>query len=143
MAVLGRNMLDNHGPYIRFSVVDFPIDKGNLSKGNVFIELSEDLLSAYCSMTKSYSPFDIYSDYQFEKPYDIYEFTAKLLLWELQLSRTPEYYFSAVYDDIQPSKVGKSTHAELKADMLETLHFIVGEMHKAATLKKCVHIIGI
>lgn len=143
MTVLGRNVLDNHGPYIRFSVLDYPVDKGKLSKGNVFIELSEDLLSAYCSMTRSYSPFDHYSDSQFEKPYDIYEFTAKLLLWEWQLSRTPENYFGTVFDDIQPNKGGINTHAELKADMLETLHFIVGEMHKAAALKNGVHIIGI
>lgn len=51
-------------------------------------------------MTKSYSPFDPHFDTQFEKPYDIYEFTSKLLIWECQLTRAPENYFTAALDYI-------------------------------------------
>ena len=67
MSVLGKNILDQHAPYIRFSVVDNPINEVNLSKKIVFIEFADDLLGAYCTMTKSYSPFDDHFDTQFEK----------------------------------------------------------------------------
>lgn len=143
MPVLGKNILDQHRPYMRFSVVDSPINEENLSKKIVLIEFSEDLLSAFCTMTKSYSPFDPHYDTQFEKPYDIYEFTSKLLLWEWQLTRAPENYFIAALEYINyPVSIVKNqiyTSAQLKVDMLETLHYMVGEMHKAAATGKCLH----
>ncbi len=40
MSVLGRNILDKHEPYNRFSVVDDPINEVNLNKKIVFIEFS-------------------------------------------------------------------------------------------------------
>ena len=147
MTVLGKNILVKHGPYNCFSVVDNPINEVNLSKKIVFIEFSEDLLGAFCTMTKSYSPFDPHYDTQFEKPYDIYEFTSKLLQWEWQLARTPENYFIAALDYINYPILSKKTHAytpaQLKADMLETLHYMIGEMQKAVALGKCLHIDGI
>ena len=98
-------------------------------------------------MTKSYSPFDPHFDTQFEKPYDIYEFTSKLLLWECQLTRAPENYFTASLDYINyPSSPVKGqiyTPAQLKVDMLGTLHCMVGEMHKVAAKDKCLYINGI
>lgn len=96
MSVLEKKILDQHGPYIRFSVVKFPINEANLSKKIVCIELSEDLLGEFCSMTKSYSPFDVHFDSKFEKPYEIYEFSSKLLQWEWQITKAPENYFNAV-----------------------------------------------
>jgi hypothetical protein len=147
MSVLGKNILVKHGPYNCFSVVDNPINEINLSKKTVFIEFAEDLIGAYCSMTKSYAPFDLHYDTQFEKPYDIYEFTAKLLQWEWQLARTPENYFKTVLDYIDyPSttiKAQKYKPEQLKVDMLETLHYMIGEMHKAAATGKCLHIEGL
>ena len=37
----------------------------------------------------------------------------------------------------------KNAYAQLKVDMLETLHYIIGEIHKAAALCKCLYIEGI
>ena len=147
MSVLGRNILDKHGPYKRFSVVDNPINEVNLSKKIIFIEFADDLVGAYCSMTKSYSPLDPHYDTQFEKTYAIYEFTPKLLHWEWQLTKTPENYFFAALDDINYPNTSAKDHiytpAQIKVDMLETLHFMVGEMHKAAANGKCLHIEGL
>lgn len=147
MSVLGKNILVKHGPYNCFSVVDDPINEVNLNKKIVLIEFSEDLLGAYCTMTKSYSPFDPQYDTQFEKPYGIYEFTSKLLQWEWQLARTPENYFKAALDyiDYPSSTINAQLYkpAQLKVDMLETLHYMISEMHKAAAMGKCLHIEGL
>lgn len=32
MSLLGKNILGQHGPYIRFSVIDYPINEVNLAK---------------------------------------------------------------------------------------------------------------
>ena len=147
MSVLSKNILDQHGPYIRFSVVDNPFNEENLGKKKVFFEFADDLLGAYCNMTKSYSPFDVHFDSKFEKPYEIYEFASKLLLWELQITKAPENYFRAALEYINYSsttiKAQINKPAQLKVDMLETLHFMIGEIHKTAALEKCLHIEGI
>ncbi len=98
-------------------------------------------------MTKSYSPFDPHYDTQFEKIYDIYEFTSKLLQWEWQITQTPENYFIYALDDINHLNTTTKDHiysaAQFKVDMLETLHYMIGEMHKAAATGKCLHIEGL
>jgi len=151
MAILGKDILEKHGPYIWFSVVDFPFDDEwpdrSKYEGGIFIEFADDLLGTYCSMTQSYSPFSPYDFTQLEKPHAIYEFTSKLLMWESQLAKTPENYFEMRLKYFRPDesylKGEKYTREQLKADMIETLHFMIGEMHKAAASNKCVIIAGI
>lgn len=150
MAVLGHEIFEKHGPYIWFCVVDSAFKEEepyrHLCKESIFIQFSEDLLNYYCAMTRSYSPFDPYEFIQLNTPHKIYEFTAKLLSWESQLARTPLNYFWLEQGfNLSDSylKGGKYTDDQLKADLLETLHFMVGEMHKAAASGKCVIIAGI
>ena len=151
MAVLGRNILENHGPYIWCSVVDSAFDEAwperSAYDAGIFIEFAEDLVGIYCSLTQSYAPFDQYAFIQIERPHDIYEFTTKLLMWESQLAKTPVNYFSKHLEYFQPSdsylKDEIYTGKQFKVDLLETLHFIVGEMHKASASGRCVIIVGI
>ncbi len=151
MAILGRNILDKHGPYIKFCVVDAPFNEdwpdSEAYDDGIFIELSDDLLGIYCSLTHSYSPFGPYDFTQFKKPHHVYELTAKLLMWEAQLAKTPENYFIEVFyffeSYFKDGKDEEKSVARLKSDLLETLHFMIGEMHKAAVAGKCVIIAGI
>lgn len=151
MAILGRNILDQHGPYIEFCVVDTPFNEEwpirATYEGGIFIEIAGDLLGIYCGLTQSYSPFDPDGFTQLERPHDIYEFTAKLLMWELQLAKTPENYFLKNLENFESDhnhlKGEENSVARLKADLLETLHFLISEMHKAAVSGKCVVIVGL
>lgn len=150
MAILSDSILDQHGPYIEFSVVEVPFkeewpDRASYEDG-LFMELADDLLGIYCNLTQSYSPFDPDAFTQFESTHDIYEFTAKLLMWEAQLAKTPENYFLKnieYFESVSNYLKGEENSvARLKADLLETLHFMIGEMHKAAVAGKCIIIAG-
>jgi len=152
MAILGSNILNQHGPYVNFSVIDVPLctdgwpDSSEYKQG-IFIDVSDDLLGVYCSMTRSYSPFGTYDFTQFTTQQEVYEFTAKLLMWESQLAKTPVNYFASQLEYFHLPEFylrGEVyTPEQLKNDLLETLHFMVGEMHKAAASGKCVVIVGI
>lgn len=129
MAILGRSMLEQHGPFIEFSVVDSSFnedwpDRASYEDG-IIIELADDLLGIYCSLTQSYSPFDPDAFTQFESSHEIYEFTAKLLTWEAQLAKTPEHYFIKTLDYLgsylNHLTSEKNPTKRIKADLLETL----------------------
>ncbi len=152
MAILGRNVLKNKGPYIRFCQVDSlfeePWPNGSILNESIFIELSEDLLGMYCSITRSYSPFDPHAFIQLVKPTEIYDFSSKLLMWEWQLTKVPLNYFSKELSYFCDSSdtyfnINQYTAEQLKADMIETLHFMIGEMHKTAIGGKFLIIDGI
>lgn len=152
MAVLGCNLFKNRGPYIRFCRVDVPFEEPwpgiKILSESVFIELSEDLLGMYCGITHSYSPFDHYAFIQFDNPTEIYDLSSKLLMWEWQLTRTPLNYFTKELEYICDSsdtyfKTNLYNAEQLKADMIETIHFIIAEMHKTAACGKCLIIEGV
>jgi hypothetical protein len=154
MTILGKDFLRSHGPYVEFFVLETPLpvdDEGQIQclppetgEPGLFFEFADDLLSCYCSITRSFSPFDPYEIVQFTRPAQIYAFTAELLRWEVQLVKTPHFYFTrelVLYNetDLQPNEVN---HEKMRADLLETLHFIVGRLHRAAASGQCVVIVG-
>lgn len=149
MTILNRNTFPNSKPYLDFCVADAPFDETwstDYIKG-VFCEIPEDLLGTYCSLTRSHVPFDMHSFTQLTTPHDIYSMTANFLIWEFQLVRVPENYFW------EEAKFWTASHqfldgkpysaAEFKADLIETLHFLIGNMNQVAASKKCVIIDGI
>lgn len=154
MTILGKDFLRTHGPFVEFSVLEtpLPVDDDNqiqylppeTYEQGIFFEFADGLLDSYCSITRSYSPFDPYEIVQFTRPDQIYAFTAELLRWEAQLVRTPHFYFTrelCLYDgtELQSDKVNPE---RMRADLLETLHFIVGRLHQAAASGQCVVIVG-
>lgn len=154
MTILGKNILHQHGPYVDFAMLDAPLPtqawegltRGKREEG-IFFELADDLLGCYCSITRSYSPFDPHGLTQLTTPQELYEFAAKLLLWELQIAKTPVFYFNRALDDLYGSaerrlEANNITPEKLKADLLETLHFVIGRLHQAAASGQCVVIAG-
>jgi hypothetical protein len=151
MTMLGKNILLSHGPFVNFCILDAPLSADQVYsaslmeyKQNIFFEFSDNLLGTYCSITRSYSPFDPHFNAQYEKPYAIYQLSSELLIWEYQLARTPSNYFGMLgfYLD-QLDQSGEYTIEQFKFDMLETLHFLVARMHQAAANKQCLLIVGI
>jgi hypothetical protein len=149
MTILNRSVFPNNRPYVDFCVVGAPFDEtwSSAYKQGVFCEIPEDLVGTYCSLTRSYLPFDMHAFTQLTTPDDIYSMTSNLLLWEFQLARTPDNYFSqeahfwAASHQFLDSKPYSA--AEFKADLIETLHFLIGNMNQVAANKKCVIIAGI
>lgn len=151
MTILGKNILHQHGPYVEFAVLEVPpptqewLAREKYEKG-IFFELSDSLLDCYCGITQSYSPFDPHDLTCLTKPHQIYEFTAKLLMWEFQIARTPNFYFHKAMEryymtELQ-SEAGIDTPEKFKAALLETLHFVIGHLHQAAASGECVVIVG-
>lgn len=150
MTILDKKALPQHGPFVDFAVLDVPPgipEEGWLApeeyEAGLFFELADGLLGCYCSLTRSYSPFDPHGLTQLTKPQEIHEFAAKLLLWELQIANTPVFYFNRALDDLYESAERRlETPEKLKADLLETLHFVIGHLNQAAASGKCVVIVG-
>lgn len=152
MTILGKNIFHQHGPYVEFAVLDEPPDteewqglsKAAYEKG-IFFELSDSLLSVYCDITRSYAPFDPDGLAFLANQQQIYEFMARLLMWQLQIANAPVFHFRKLLraheSELQFDKV-EATPDKIKADLLETLHFIIGRLHHAAASGKCVVIAG-
>lgn len=154
MTILGKNILHQHGPYVDFAMLDAPLPtqaweelaRGKREEG-IFFQFADDLLGCYCDITRSYSPFDPHDLTQLTTPQEVYEFAAKLLLWELQIAKTPVFYFNRALNDLYGSaerrlEANNITPEKLKADLLETLHFVIGRLHQAAVSGQCVVIAG-
>jgi hypothetical protein len=147
MAILGSHILKKGRPYIEFVVVDSPFDEiwpePSKYERDVFIDFADVLLDLLCRMIQNYAFFDKYEFIQLKSPPEIYNFTAQLLTWETQLAKTPVNYFDREIKYISGWLENENyTCEQFKADLLETLHFMVGEMHKAAASGRCVVIAG-
>lgn len=149
MAILDKTVFPKNRPYVRFGIADAPSENEHLTdfKGYFFCELPEDLIGTYCCITRSYSPFDTNCLTQLSKPYDIYLMASNFILWEFQLARTPDNYFLQEIEYWAESHQllnGEDYTAEaFKADLIETLHYIVSKMIECATNKKCFIIEGV
>ncbi|NOT13354.1 MAG: hypothetical protein HOP23_16235 [Methylococcaceae bacterium] len=152
MTILGKENLTDCGPYIEFCILEEPLniaehDWPSRSKyqHGIFFEFADDLLGTYCSVTRSYSPFDPYGFIQYKSPYDIYAFAAKLLMWEYQLAIMSDNYFGLQLEYFTNPTSGHEdyTMEHLKTDLLDTLHFLVGKLYHAAANKKIFVIVGI
>lgn len=169
MTILGKDII-KHEPFVKFCVLDEPIsipegcwqapqnnDRGIFFEPDrqeyehgIFFEFADCLLSTYCGVTQSYSPFDPYAFIQYKPSndktlHDVYKLTSNLLMWEYQLAKMPANYFGMYLDEVinDGTYFEQYTREQLKADMLETLHFLIGKIHEAAAAEKCVVIVGI
>lgn len=152
MTILGKDILHQHGPYVAFALLDVAPDIEEwkelpkaIYEGGVFFELSNSLLSCYCGVTRSYSPFDPDRVTLLTEAQQIYEFAAQLLMWEFQIGKIPVFHFaqiSELYGLPELQSNADSTPEKLKADLLETLHFIIGQLHQATASGKCVVVAG-
>ena len=108
--------------------------------------MPDDLLSIYCTLTRSYALFDLYLFTQLKQAYDIYLISAQFLLWEYQLVKTPLNYFNVEVNSWSKChdliKRGTYSSIELKVDLVETLHFLIGKLNQGAK-GKCLIIAGI
>jgi hypothetical protein len=148
MTILDKNVLTNARPFISFCVVHYPLNNvSHKFNDGVFCELPQDLIGTYCNLTRSYAPFDIHENTQLGKPYDIYLMASQLMLWAFQLARSSDNYFN------QEAEFWAESHAllngaqysgeQFKADLLETLHFLIGKMYEAAANRKSLIIVGV
>lgn len=78
------------------------------------------------------------------RPHEIYELSAKLLLWEHQIAKAPDFYFNKLLqrEAFQKGQPLAHTPEHLKADLLETLHFVVDQLHRAAASGKYIVVAG-
>lgn len=148
MTILNRKIFPDAGPYIEFCIADVPYEStwesGYIE--TVFYEMPDNLLGTYCSLTRSYACFDQYEFTQLTSYYDIYLLVADLLLWEYQLAKAPVNYFheeAAFWAKCHSSLDGRVySAAEFKADLIETLHFLIGNLNQAAATNRCLIIAG-
>lgn len=152
MTILDKENLTDCGPYIAFCILDEPLNiaeqdwpSRSTYQQAIFFEFADNLLGTYCSVTRSYSPFDPYGFIQYASPYEIYAFAAKLLLWEYQLAIMPDNYFGMEleYFTNPTSEKEDYTREHLKTDLLDTLHFLTGKLYHAAADGKFFVIVGI
>lgn len=149
MTILNRNIYPEANPYVRFYVDENLSSQEilTLSGSRLFCELPEDLLGTYCHLTRSYVPFALYDETVLKNPNEIYAMAANFAIWEFQLLRTPENYFQDEANFWAPSDQvsyeGKFSVASFKADLIETLNFIIGEMNASAKDNKRIIIKGI
>ena len=93
MAILGKDLLPNHGPYIDFVRRDTKLVYANgwpnptLYKKDVVFLFADDLLGCVCSYTGKYCPFDPYELTQLSQPHKLIEFADTFLIWAMDVMR--------------------------------------------------------
>ena len=157
MTVLCKNVLNDYGPFIRFAGCPSELSNSDWSypnrsnfDDNVFFEMSENLLGAFCSVTNTSSPIDPYEFVQVVDPYEIRKLASELLIWTHQLTRAGSRFltrevegYSFYHRSLRPHHGSDLTGEDLRLDMIETLLQLVGEFSKIAKAKHCLVIEGI
>ena len=157
MAILSKEILVTHGPFIEFTDCPHRLHDGEYSypsrsnlDHSLFYEMSDDLLGAYCSVTNTCSPIDPYEFKQLGNPHEIRKLASELLMWAHQLSRaglsvfTKEVMDYGFYDDTRRVRFDSDLNGEhLRLDMIETLLMLAGRFVKIAQAKRCLVIGGI
>jgi len=157
MAILSREVLCKHGPYIDFVDLSAPYkvhadEWPNMAqhKDDVFFEFSDDLASLYCNVTRTFWLFDPYDMIQIEKPHEIQELSAQFLglaqyisrIRHSDLNRDMERY--NIYSGSSLDRPGAEfTGEDLRLDLVETALFIAGRLAKMAHTNRVLYIDGI
>ena len=157
MTILSKNVLNEYGPFIRFADCPSELSSNKLSYpnrsnfgDNVFFEMSENLLGAFCSVTNTSSPIDPYEFVQLDDPHKIRKLASELLIWTHQLTRAGSRFLTKEVEDysfyhrsLRPHHGSDVTGEDLRLDMIETLLLLVGQFSKIAKAKRCLVIAGI
>ncbi len=151
MTILNREELPKCGPYIYFVYHRSPlvVEEGSWPsfseyKQDVFFELADDLLHCLCSLTKQYSPFDMYDLTNLSDPTSLRRLADTLRQWVAiieslgndAVAKQCQFLFS---DSDKSHRQGDS----IKRDLLETLNFIIEKLKTAEELGHTVTIVGI
>jgi hypothetical protein len=155
MTVLTKEILDDHGPYIRladctqsFDMGEYHYPRCSAFERDIFFEISDCLIGSYCSITRSTAPFDSYGFEQLDEPHKIRKLSAELVIWAHQLLRTQPHVFArhiehyAYYDDCRLEDRGKAGE-QFRLDLIETLLFLTGRLSRIAQANHCLVIDGI
>lgn len=157
MTVLSREILIKHGPYISF--VDLPTpykvyadEWPNMveHKDDVFFDFSDDLVSLYCNVTRTFWIFDHHDSVQIVKPHEILKLSAQFLGLAQQITRirhddmNKELEHCHIYKGSSLEHTGAEFTGEaLRLDLVETAIFIAGRLAKMAHANRVLYIDGI
>jgi hypothetical protein len=152
MTILDKRRLKQCSPFIKFCVLDTPLNIGMYEwpssehyQTGIIFEFADDLLDEYCRLTRSYAPFDPFNFTQLQGPQEIYRLLSRLLMWQFQIAEMPFQHFSNGLSLCNTQDITSTmyTTENMKNDLLETLHFLIGKLQSAALYHKCVAIVGI
>lgn len=151
MAILGKDLLPEHGPYFDFLRRDNKLvyAKGDwpgpeeYMKDAVF-SMADDFLGSVCSYTGKYSPFDLYEITQLSQPKKLTEFADIFLDWAMDVMRGNDaqavfHFKSLTYYSGRENVTGQ----EIRLDVSETLIHIARLALDAAKKKGYLVIVGI
>jgi hypothetical protein len=150
MTILNAQTLPKHGPNIELAALPSRLEfdewpAAELYRGYTFFEWPDDLLGTICSLTHTNLFFDEFAFTQHYRPDQIYGFASEILTMASRIAACPVNYFDLEIRLYEESTVEPEfrTRENLKADILETLLFIVGKLFDAARNGKCLAIVGI
>ena len=158
MTVLSRDILASHGPFIRFADCPRQEVKGEFShpnrsnfEDNVFFEMSESLLDAFRSLTKTAAPIDPREFVQLDDPCKIRKLASELLVWTFVLTSCRSQVLAdkvegqwSFYADSLRDRHGRNLSGEdLRLDMLETLLLLIGRLFRIARSNRYLVIEGV
>ena len=151
MAILNRANLPNHGPYIDILYRHDPLVFPEVSwphpasyRETIVFELADDLLGALCQLTGQYSPFDCYEVTNLNTPEQLQELQAHLVRWRDTIRQLPKerladkctwLYDAAPDTPVEPER--------MRADLVDTLVFLIEQVASAARNHDTITIVGI
>ena len=153
MTVLNKDALPKwHGPYINLAYRKKPL---KMPKGawphpreyqkDVFFDFSDDLLGAFCVLTKTYSPFD---------PWEFTNLSSRAALKKVETAFKHWAKCIEALDDKSLYQRGKCIYRSpregrgpsartIRRDLLETLKYLIEKFSEARAHSHTITIIGI
>lgn len=152
MTVLSRDVLKAHGPYVRFADIatwsgtdKYDCPRATEYEDSIFFELADDLLGLLCDITRSYSPFDPHLDTHTGDPHEINILSSELLFWAIQIFRCQPTKFGQwlrLYEGSSKEKEEGISPEMLRADLIDTILHIVGNLNRISASKRTLMIEG-
>ncbi|HOU21530.1 MAG TPA: hypothetical protein PKX16_04840 [Kiritimatiellia bacterium] len=152
MTILNKDALPKwHGPYLHLVYRKTPLRAKDAwpsrreYEKDVFFDFSDDLVVAFCSLTKIYAPFDLWTVTNLSKAAELRKVENAFKRWAKIIGMLDG---KALYN------LGKSIYRApgqgrgpaasiIRRDLLETLNFIIEQFKKARLNGHTITIIGI
>ena len=152
MTILNKDALPKwHGPYINLVYCKTPLKTKDCwpspseYERDVFFDFSDDLLGAFCVLTKTYSPFDPWELTNLNKSSALKKVETTFKQWAKIIGSldSKTLYARGKYIYRAPKQGRAPAPSIIRRDLLETLEFLIERFRIARLNGHTITIVGI
>jgi hypothetical protein len=145
MALLNKNMMEGHGPFVDFAYRETSVIDDDLQGRDIFFQFADDLIGDLCTLTGRHCPFDPYGFVNLMEKRKLFALAGEFMEWSAIITRVEREKLlkASSFHELHTSKNLAARAEHIRNDVLETLYFIIGKILQAIRENHVIVIVGI